>query len=459
MIEEIPTQIVDEAEIDFDDGMDVPIKKAEEKEGEVPTQIYAEEEVNFDDGLIFRYPDPLNILKISIGSIEFRLIETTDSIKDYETIRIVSFYLGKLFYFWCYRSHSELGMWRYGAVNPINQNEFFKGPDKVQHTLIHLELQQFINNNMQYMVLENRVPVDMLHEHNLRYSDGEPMFEDITKNEEYNFLLNSMRRQLIIEDPFNAINKQFQCGQKIFKDVTQVLNSCSERLKELYHATMDNNKIIIPNYTYKFENIFNVRGDIFEIILVSKIKENPDIKLYYLKSEFTECPGLTEYHLYPHISAICNQPYHIMPILLTLNEDINPLGVYKVYIPAGIYICKELDRSKSCKPHENAKYRVNSQYTYIGSRYENLFPYENLFGHIDPIQQEGLGININKRYRRQKLSKIKKKQKKQNYTKQTKISKKLLINIQTKKRLNTKLTKATKKIKKNKSKKYGIRTM
>ena len=440
-MEDVPTQVVDE--VMFEDE---------------PTQVVEDEVIIEDEPeetaaaavpqMQFNKPHEDNILKIKIGHYYFSLIETTNSIIGYETIRIISYIseLTEKYDFWCYRSHSELGMWRVGTVNPENIKEFFKGPDKVQHTLIHLELQKFINENMHHMDIVENIPFtkENLIEHNLITFSDEPMFVDISRYPKYNELLNSTDRQTSKIEPFNTINKQITCGQKNFNNIADVLRQFSDNFEKLY--TITNTEIIIPNYTYTFEGIFAATGNIYETILVSNDNsKSPDVILYYLISEFTINQNINEgnNHLYPNINKICNKSYHIMPILLTINNNINLLGVYEQYIPAGIYICKALDRSASCKSDENQYYRVTSKYTYISNRYDDLFPYLELYG---PVVGKGIK-NRNKitTHRKNKYNRqtIKQKKTKTNKNKNTK----------------KKGTKKKKRTNKNKSNKYGIRTL
>ena len=106
------------------------------------TEIATQEINDSDDDVLIR---DNNEYQIQIDNYMFKLIEQTDSILNYETIRIQSWNIERpndIYDFWCYRSHSELGLWRFGAINPENHNEYYKGPDKVQHTLIHCSLLQ-----------------------------------------------------------------------------------------------------------------------------------------------------------------------------------------------------------------------------------------------------------------------------------------------------------------------------
>lgn len=451
MEEDVPTQVV--AEEDFGELDDeTPVVESKKKELSISFQIS-------DD-----------IIETKIGSYYFKLIARTTSIKKYETVRIESYQhlLSKKFYFWCYRSHSELGMWRFGAIDPKDYKLFFKGPDKVQHTLIHLDLQLYINENIHLINKSIDIPISEASEYDLYFtkpiasvtSEDEPTFNNIHDESDYNRILNTNRRLKLY--PFSDLDDIIKCGEKKFGvDINKVLNQFSENFMQSYIIQETR---IISEYSYIFDNIFTATGHIYETIL-SSTSRDPNVILYYLKSTFTINPGINDgnNHLYLHINEICQQRYHIMPILLAPNNNINLLGVYEKYIPSGVYICKELDRSQSCSTDEKKYFRVTSDYTYIGSRYENLFPYVDLFGPVQPLimqieerkRQEGIkpvgkGIKTNKNNATTKKQYSKQKRKHRQKTKKDKTKRD--------KRKRSKKRKGKNK-NKNKSKRYGIRAM
>jgi hypothetical protein len=79
--------------------------------------------------------------------------------------------------FWVYQSNSELGFWRLCYIirnrfSDIDTTPFYKGDlDYIQSTLIHLELQNFINiniTNILFVVLDKHQKKDK----NFVYMDG-----------------------------------------------------------------------------------------------------------------------------------------------------------------------------------------------------------------------------------------------------------------------------------------------
>jgi hypothetical protein len=86
-----------------------------------------------------------------------------------------------------------------------------------------------------------------------------------------------------------------------------------------------------------------------------------------------------------NITRICGKDLHIMPFFLTTaDSSINCFGTYTKYIPCGAFICKLFDYSdgyhklsgyKQCTPTEFARNHCTSTYSYIGDRYDNIFPF------------------------------------------------------------------------------------
>jgi hypothetical protein len=117
----------------------------------------------------------------------------------------------------------------------------------------------------------------------------------------------------------------------------------------------------------------------------------PVVELYYLKAVMN-CIDPTPRDLFKIGSndfvrtakRICNpgqEVTHFMPILLTVPEArINKFGIYNKYINAGSYICKMFDYHYQCFSTENLTNRCSRSYTYIGHRYKNLFPFNQMTG-------------------------------------------------------------------------------
>ena len=105
-----------------------------------------------------------------------------------------------------YSSNSELGLWRLCLIRAEN-NMFYKGTDfninnslvkhdYVQNTLIHLELQDFINQNFDKLILLQKNSKNIC-----------PIITD----DEYNIINNPNR--FILENPFLTINTETSCGE------------------------------------------------------------------------------------------------------------------------------------------------------------------------------------------------------------------------------------------------------
>jgi hypothetical protein len=129
-----------------------------------------------------------------------------------------------------------------------------------------------------------------------------------------------------------------------------------------------------------------------------------------------------------------------MPFLLIpVGTQINELGLYSKYILAGAYICKLFDYAVQCSILENRIRQCTINYTHIGYRYTDLFPFT-----IEQISKRRKGPDGRGTTKKGKQSKRKtrKQQKKE-------IDKRKEINKRKERRSKNK----------NKSKKYGIRSL
>jgi hypothetical protein len=105
-------------------------------------------------------------INININNIRFILLGKTISAKGYVMVKIKSEYydiapsktdtqirrsmfIKKSQSFFVYKSFSQIGLWRLAAEQ--NAREFYKGFDYAQSTLIHLDLQNFINGQIEFL--------------------------------------------------------------------------------------------------------------------------------------------------------------------------------------------------------------------------------------------------------------------------------------------------------------------
>ena len=81
------------------------------------------------------------------------------------------------------------------------------------------------------------------------------------------------------------------------------------------------------------------------------------------------------------VKNICMIKQHYMPFFLTNHlTKCNKLGLYTKYIPCGAYICKLFDyTNKQCTASEIQFGKCGWSYSYIGTRYMNIFPFDELY--------------------------------------------------------------------------------
>ena len=335
---------------------------------------------------------------ITIDNITFFLIRVVNNIHPRYTdiLEIHSHEEGKApFSFWVYRSNSELGFWRLCVTkSPTFQNFLlYKGTnDYVQATFIHLELQKFINENIQY------VPKTTLDEYgkidecvcyiNTRHcnSSNQIASEQIDNPE-----------RVISEPPFSIINgyddetknkDPVGCGRipKGFTDagVRAIMKEFSDNLSAEYKYTKKS-LIHVSSFTFNFETIMNSVGDIYCVKLNRKIplkdSQTNTVLIYFLKTKLDIDPSLIanpSKSLFTYnITKICSRDFHVFPFLITNGDArITNMGLYSKYIPSGIFICKLFDYYTygQCTLEETRSEKCTMMYSYIGKRYDDLFP-------------------------------------------------------------------------------------
>ena len=414
-------------------------------------------------------------MEITINTIKFKLIEKTTLSNGYIVVRIQSF--GTLFVtnkpladFWVYRSNSELGFWRLCSSVSDNPEQMYKGdPDEfnydyIQTTFIHLTLQFFINarfgaihsiididpNGMDINTQNrNLIKKHELLPHDALNEDGDDTLFILSKplSKSYKTIVDDKNR-IIEEEPFIDIYNEAKCGEEFDPKTLELFSDNFQRQYE-YISTIQINDIE-DKYIYTFEDILNVNGDFFKITL-KRIDEldnsqTNNIELYYLKTSLTLCKLKNIGNVYiPNIQNICERDNHIMPFLLIpVGILINNLGLYSKYILAGAYICKLFDYAVQCSINENIRHQCTINYTYIGDRYNNMFPFklDNILPEIQPGKKQRSSRGINKKGYRSKR-KTRKQQKKEKEL--------------DKKERNKRKERRSKN--KNNSKKYGVRAM
>ena len=308
--------------------------------------------------------DPLSII---INGIKFTLIEKLNI----DNIVVISSEINnRTIQFKVYPSTSELGLWRLCLNTKRDNRHKYKGDSKlkfdyIQTTLIHLELQRFINENLHKLPLRRIYLLT-------------PCYE---KDDGIKEMVDDQSRIIWNHAPFNKYYDK-PCGV-----ITQlnIIKEFSEEFKHEYEIDLTSKIMVIPNYTNVFENIFQITGHIFSVQLNRKTpnidyNETNSVILYYLKTKVNKL----QTNEYPEqINNICSIDTHIMPFLLTPTDtQCSELGLYTKYISTGAFICKLFDYSsdntKQCTDEENAWGKCTKKYSYIGLRYQHIFPFNEI---------------------------------------------------------------------------------
>jgi len=382
-------QDLDTSELDDELPQSVPLKMTRNNYQDLDTSELDDE---LPQSVPLRRASNINVLQnipinknekpyIIINGIKFTLLEKLNI----DNIVVISSELNsRTIQFKVYPSTSELGLWRL-CLNTTSNNYKYKGDNKskfdyIQTTLIHLDLQRFINDNLHKLSLKKIYVIVPCNEKNV-----------VIKQ-----IIDDQSRIIWNHPPFNKYYDK-QCGL-----ITQsnIVTEFSEEFKEEYNIDLSSKTLVISNYSNIFENIFQITGDIFSIQLNRKTpnieyNETNSVILYYFKSKIYKLQT-NEYS--EQINNICSLDTHIMPFLLTpIDTQCNVLGLYTKYISTGAFICKLFDYSsdntKQCTDEENAWGKCSKKYSYIGLRYQNIFPFDEIISNECKISNDTITSN------------------------------------------------------------------
>ena len=357
--------------------------------------------------LLYKFQDKQNRNIIYLCSLNIMLISEINEYK----------------YFYVYQSYSELGFWRLACYS--NKKRFYKGTeDYIQQSFIHIDLQKFIYKKfdeidlIQGMVVDkicnNELFIKELNEYvkrlnysnayiniisenkNIRNKKIEELnivnkkrlltkeFKNIQNKYEIKDYIDNIKRSIIINNFYNY-SLTVTCGRERKNinynenDLNNVgysilktgLQKFSKKIEEKYIVLKEDIKIL---YQYDFNASFsNVILRSFNKIYSVKLrlKENNELFIYLYYMIYNNLKIEENHKLMFEI----NEDKYI-PIFLTTSENtINEYGLSTDYIPSGNYICKVLDYNMQCTKKELRNYKCTDKYTYIGDRYDNLFPF------------------------------------------------------------------------------------
>jgi hypothetical protein len=302
----------------------------------------------------------------------------------------------------CYSSHSEVGMWRLGVTN---KDEFVyeKSVDYVQSTLIHLELQNFINENYDSLPnvnIDEYISLGFFIVEPHPNPTSEVIGAIMVTSKFHSSIITTSRltsfasRSIVpMVPPFDHITPRVVCGVTKDKDLLySYLTNLNDALEKSY--VIGSTNVVTPHYTNAFQTNIFIEGqiEVTRLLLVEDLKgyATPKFKKYIKDNNLPNGLYANELeltYLKCHITGIDGiDPLEIqyMPILLTKGgpgpdfNEITELGLNKRYILAGAYICKLFDYKGQCSEHEKGLIDCNGPYYYIGNRYKNVFPFNKL---------------------------------------------------------------------------------
>ena len=337
--------------------------------------------------------------------------------------------------FWIYKSNSELGIWRLCIIRRnfrsfSEEFTFTKGDDYVQTTLIHIDLQLYVNKLLKNGLIPEVVLNEMEKDNQcVCFISSDRCFEF---NDRIYDVINDTNR-IIKGEPFETLIKVKQRNKVYCGHITDYEYEDNARLMSyLYKFSQEFSSdydIVdikqIGTTDFLFEDTIHTHGKINRIHLRTKVKymDKPILNNIYLYTLTLILTPTMQNHLDEHRKAhtdpkkyniyssnvvdICkNTTIHSFPFLLTPNtSEINEYGIYTQYIPTGLYICKLFDYAipKQCSKLEISNKQCCERYTYIGNRYINLFP----ITYLNKVIQDKMNLRYDKRIRTKRSSRSK----------------------------------------------------
>jgi hypothetical protein len=349
-------------------------------------------------------------LKITIDDYEFELI-TYDPLILYGRgllkVKSKNISTKEELFFYCYRTISGVGIWRlacsfYVDVKAGTIGRLEKGDDYMVSNTIDLRLQKFIYEKLSKIP---QVPITVTEELRAQLSDWE-IRTLLYQQEERN-----MHIQIIEPELFKSL-PDWKCGTALYGEtsVAVILSKASELLEANYE--IDGEPQYLFNYTNKLDlglsgweddgknRIMFITFNAYSIKLKRKDGSGKNLNFHYMNyslagdREYTHKGSLVYDFIVKDFFA---------PLCFTLDDTkINKYGLYDKFVSVSYYVCKIFEYKDQ---FADQSYSIDTEYSYIGHIYRNLFPYNLLskMPRIPLINLEDLRLS----YRAEKLEKEK----------------------------------------------------
>lgn len=394
-----------------------------------------------------------NDLSIIIENFEFTLIYKTvsyetgvyephynlppiiDEISRIVKIKSVNLDTREEYFFWVYLSLSELGVWRFLCYDKPMSSRYDKGKEYVQSTCINMYLQKHI-----HLFYDRLDEIVAPHEDLANISRSQPGFTSITEqniniSQEYinkhSFILHDSKREKYILDNKNIPIKCGNTARNTEESVIRQIQTTSKYLQDNY-IILEQEEIF--RYNFIFRDVINSENIVMKITL-RNINTDEIIMIFYKKMIFSKLNSEvitsgTQNTYSENIDAITKDGNKHFVVILAIPSTSRCLSnsLYSEYIHLGIYVCKPFEYTRSIN---SKKTQCTKDYSYVGYRYENIFPIKNIenglvsevTGNINETSGEKNNVAGGKRTKR-KFNKSKGKNKKNKKSRKHKKNKK-----------------------------------
>jgi len=346
-----------------------------------------------------------SLIKFVKDDIEFTLIDRNVPLgRDHVRIRSHNLKTKKTINFVCYRSNSEVGLWR-ACVYWAGVKTYYKGSDYITSTFINIELQNFININYEKLPkLDKDFTI-----YCSTFSKDDTLQEYVKTTKELEVIISTPRevedqifkvfkicgagmcfKTSFVIDNFIKNLKDNEVYEKEFKTILQKDKPINDQNEvDLIYGKPD--KYLHVNIKHVYKSMTELMSKYF-ILLDTKsvyigsnkvVYNDTTIDLKFYQRTIKNTINSNEYNLFyakytfmktgsPH-----NGTYYTIINVLPKDAKLIEFGIYDKIVSAGTYIYKILEYKEQCKIDDRGRsvdVDRKSCYVFIGDFMSDLWP-------------------------------------------------------------------------------------
>jgi len=271
-------------------------------------------------------------------------------------------------------------------------NNYSKHHDYAQQSLIHLDLQAFINARFDAIPYDDSVKCKLADsalarviDNNYRPTYIEPFASFLKKQADK---VTKFKNDTTTEWYYRQQPKVNLCGELWYNSHSAELTLLSAKLKLKYAVDS-------VEFKYNLQRTYNASDDgaddavifVDYDVYVAKlvVKRSPRARPLYFsyakvktfRSNYKSGGFLGR----PLVENTFEVHDKYFPVGLNMSQTINESGIYNDFVKAGRYMCKFLEYQQQIGDHDEKFPKVSHHYVYIADIYQKLFPYTYFAAH------------------------------------------------------------------------------